>query len=80
MKILETPMNTLDKIQSSLKQYCNETFDFSFNPEKPIIRLHEPTFGFDEINAALLTLLSTKVTMGEKVKAFEKQFVNYLNG
>ena len=38
------------------------------------MRLHEPTFGAEEINAATEVMLSTKVTMGPKVKAFEREF------
>lgn len=38
------------------------------------IRLHEPTFGQEEIEAALEVLKSTKVTQGEKVKELEDRF------
>ena len=39
-----------------------------------MVRLHEPTFGADEIFAATETLLSTWVTMGRQVRAFEAAF------
>src|SRR3990167_10801252 len=39
-----------------------------------MIKLHEPTFGEEEIEAAVEVLRSTKVTQGEKVKAFEDEF------
>lgn len=42
-----------------------------------MIRLHEPTFGEDEINAAVEVLRSKKVTQGEKVREFEKAFWPY---
>jgi CDP-6-deoxy-D-xylo-4-hexulose-3-dehydrase len=42
-----------------------------FDPRKPNIRLHEATFGPDEIWAALMCLVTTRVTMGEKVRRFE---------
>ncbi len=38
------------------------------------IRLMEPTFGDDEIAAAVEVLRSTNVTSGEKVKQFERSF------
>lgn len=38
------------------------------------IKLHEPSFGEDEIQAAVDVMRSTKVTSGEKVKEFESLF------
>src|SRR5574337_278903 len=49
-----------------------------FIPGKSKIPLIEPTFGADEIVEALDSLLTTKVTMGEKVRMFEKLFSKYL--
>ena len=66
----------LNTIQDNIKTYCDQAFDFSFNPSQPMVRLHEPTVSADEINAALLTMLSTYTTMGKKVKAFEKQYAH----
>lgn len=42
-----------------------------------MIRLHECTYGEDEIAAALEVLRSTNVTQGYKVKAFESKFSLY---
>ena len=42
-----------------------------FDPRRPALRLHEATFGPDEIWAALQCLVTTRVTMGEKVRRFE---------
>src|SRR3990167_8818070 len=39
-----------------------------------MIKLHEPTFGEEEIEAVIEVLRSTKVTQGEKVKEFEERF------
>lgn len=39
-----------------------------------IIRLHEPSFGEDEIAAVVETMRSTDVTAGEKVRAMEAAF------
>lgn len=40
------------------------------------IKLMEPTYGFEEIVAANEVLLSTNVTMGTKVKEFEKKYAS----
>lgn len=40
------------------------------------IRLHEPTFGEDEIAAAVEVLRSTWVTSGSRVKTFEREFAD----
>ncbi|MBY0509490.1 MAG: aminotransferase class I/II-fold pyridoxal phosphate-dependent enzyme [Rhodospirillaceae bacterium] len=61
-------------ITQAVRAYCTALHDFSFRPEAPMVRLHEPTFSTEEIMAALDCLLTTRVTMGPKVKAFEQQF------
>ncbi len=66
-------------IHESVEEYCIEAHNFEFNPAAPVVRLHEPTFSADEINAAIDVLLSTRVTMGAKVKAFEKEFAAFYN-
>lgn len=38
------------------------------------VKLHEPTFGDEEIVAAVAVMKSTMVTMGEVVRAFESEF------
>jgi CDP-6-deoxy-D-xylo-4-hexulose-3-dehydrase len=40
--------------------------------------LHVPSFGADEVNEALDCLLSTRVTMGDKVRRFEALWAEYL--
>lgn len=67
----------LNRIQTDIQDYCDNLYDYSFNPEKPIVRLHEPTTGGEEINAAVQTMLSTFTTMGKKVRAFENQYAAY---
>ncbi len=44
------------------------------------IRLHEPTFGEEEIQAACDQMRTTQVTMGEKVRQFEQQCADYFGG
>jgi CDP-6-deoxy-D-xylo-4-hexulose-3-dehydrase len=67
----------LAAVHASIEAYCAEAHRFDFDPKNPIVRLHEPTFGADEINAALDCLLTTRVTMGPKVKAFEAEFARH---
>jgi CDP-6-deoxy-D-xylo-4-hexulose-3-dehydrase len=54
--------------------FCSKNHNYQFDLNIPVIRLHEPTFASEEINAALDVLLSTRVTMGPKVRSFEKSF------
>ncbi len=61
-----------------------------FDYVKESLKIHKPTnesqffplvfnnFGEEEIYAAIEVLLSGKLTMGEKVNEFERQFANYL--
>jgi len=63
-------------IHDNIKAYCSAHHRFSFDPANPVVRLHEPTFGAEEIMAAVDVLLSTRVTMGSKVKAFEHGFTD----
>ncbi len=76
-------MSELEKIHSeihtSVAAYCNKAHNYKFNLSAPLVRLHEPTFSSEEINAAIDVLLSTQVTMGKKVKKFENEFSNKYN-
>lgn len=63
-------------VRASVEAYCAKAHDYAFDPKKPIVRLHEPTFGAEEINAALECMLTTYVTMGPKVKGFEREFAD----
>lgn len=66
----------LDTISTNIREYCDKNFDFRFNPDYPMVRLHEPTISSEEIIAALETMLSTNTTMGKKVRAFESQYAS----
>jgi CDP-6-deoxy-D-xylo-4-hexulose-3-dehydrase len=66
--------NLSSEIHKLVAAYSKLEHNFEFDPQAPVIRLHEPTFGSDEINAAISVLLSTRVTMGPKVKEFERSF------
>jgi CDP-6-deoxy-D-xylo-4-hexulose-3-dehydrase len=42
------------------------------------VPLHAPGYGAEEVNEAIASLLSTRVTMGEKVRRFEAMWAEYL--
>lgn len=67
----------LNRIKTDIHDYCDQTYNYAFNPEKPVVRLHEPTTSGEEIYAAVETMLSTYTTMGKKVRAFENQYAAY---
>ena len=62
----------------NLKQNIKKIFINTKKNNKKInrIKLMEPTYGFEEIVAANEVLLSTNVTMGIKVKQFEKKYAD----
>jgi len=62
------------KLNEAIRSYCDENHNFNFDIKNPKVRLHEPTFGAEEIIAATNVLLSTRVTMGPNVLSFEKTF------
>ena len=69
----------LSAITKGVTDYCAEHFKFAFDPKNPVVRLHEPSFGADEINALVTQSLSTMVTMGKQVRAFEEQAAKYFD-
>ena len=71
--LIET--NALKNLYESLQQYKTSLIP-AFDPNNPIVKLHEPTFGIDEIFAANKVMLSTNVTMGKKVKQFENNYAS----
>ncbi|MBI3453594.1 MAG: DegT/DnrJ/EryC1/StrS family aminotransferase [Rhodospirillales bacterium] len=66
----------LAAVHDSIRAYCEANHDFGFKANDPVVRLHEPTFSADEIAAAVDVLLSTRVTMGPKVKGFEREYAD----
>src|SRR5229473_7838790 len=66
----------LDRIRPYLRKHfqLNKT---EFVPGKTRIPLTVPTYGSDEVEEAVDSLLSTWVTMGAKVKKFEEAFAQY---
>lgn len=67
----------LADVHAAVAAYCAAQHHFEFDEKNPVVRLHEPTFSADEINAALDCMLTTRVTMGDKVKKFERDFADH---
>jgi CDP-6-deoxy-D-xylo-4-hexulose-3-dehydrase len=63
----------LEAITTNVRAYCDTHLKFEFDPLNPRVRLHEPSFGADEINAMIAQSLTTMVTMGSQVRGFEEQ-------
>ncbi len=72
-------MTIKESIFSNVENYCKQNHNFHFDPNKPIVRLHEPTFGAEEINAFIDQMLTTHVTMGKEVRKFEEQYAETMN-
>lgn len=72
-------MNKNEKLFEDLRKSVTECWNANqteFQSEPKSIKLHEPTFGPEEIIAHLECMLSTRITMGPKVRAFEKEISN----
>jgi CDP-4-dehydro-6-deoxyglucose reductase, E1 len=67
---------TLDKIRPYIRKHF-ELQDQEFVPGKTKIPLTVPTYGYEEVDEAVESLLSSWVTMGAKVKKFEQAFAEY---
>src|SRR5437660_7517326 len=67
---------TLDRIRPYLRKHFQQN-KAEFVPGKTRIPLTVPTYGSEEVEEAVDSLLSTWVTMGAKVKKFEEAFAQY---
>ena len=63
-----------EKLEIAIQDCWNDMKDNSFDINNPKVRLHEPTFNAEEIIAFTKQMLTTKVTMGDKVKEFENKY------
>ena len=66
-----------NQIEELVKQYFSGN-EYKFVPGETKLPLNAPTFGADEVNDAIESLLTTWVTMGKKVYKFEELFSNYI--
>lgn len=68
---------TLTRIRPFIRRHFREVKK-EFNPGKTRIPLSVPTYGSEEVEEALESMLSTWVSMGKKVRQFEEAFAEYL--
>jgi CDP-4-dehydro-6-deoxyglucose reductase, E1 len=64
------------QIRALVEQYL--ALPASPMPGEPRLPLHVPSYGADEVNEAIESLLTTRVTMGDKVRRFEALWAEYL--
>ena len=65
------------KIYKNIKDFFKPVKKNKFEYGKTVIPLSVPTFGYEEAFESTQSLLNTYVTLGSKVKKFEKLFSNY---
>ncbi len=68
--------HALNAVREAVQQFYADAPAVAFDPANPRVRLHEATYGAPEVWAALECLLTTRVTMGETVRAFERAFAD----
>jgi CDP-6-deoxy-D-xylo-4-hexulose-3-dehydrase len=71
-------MSTEDQIKNLIKDYFKTRQIVAFTKRKYKIPLSVPSFDWEEVVEAVDSLLSTYLTMGEKVRRFEELFAKYI--
>ena len=66
------------EIRGLVEQYFTTQGKEPFIPGRTKIVLNAPPYSHEEVNEAIDSLLTTWVTMGEKVKRFEAMFADYI--
>lgn len=69
---------TKRQMSNLIKDYFSQQPGEEFCPGSTKIPLITPSYGWEEVVEALDSMLTTRVTMGEKVKQFEAMFANYI--
>ncbi|GAA0249481.1 DegT/DnrJ/EryC1/StrS family aminotransferase [Haladaptatus pallidirubidus] len=67
----------LERIRTEVENHFQQQQE-EFTPGQTPIRLSRPTFGSEEVVEAIESLLSTWVTMGDKVEQFEREWADYV--
>ncbi|MFC7076796.1 DegT/DnrJ/EryC1/StrS family aminotransferase [Haloarcula halophila] len=67
-----------NSIEEEIRTVFENRSDDEFQPGETPVRLSSPTYGTEEVIESLDSLLSTWVTMGEKVETFEGQWADYI--
>jgi len=68
----------LPQIRELVKEYFTRQAERRFEPGISKIPLIAPSYGWEEVAEAIDSMLTTKVTMGEKVRQFESMFADYI--
>lgn len=68
----------LTEIKNIIRLYFESRENEKFIPGKTKIPLSVPAYSWEEVSEAVDSLLTTYVTMGKKVQAFEKLFAEYV--
>lgn len=75
------PFDAREKIKEEIRNLIKKYFSLSikeFIPGEIKIPLSVPSFDWEEVYEALESLLSTQVTMGKKVREFERRFSDWI--
>jgi CDP-4-dehydro-6-deoxyglucose reductase, E1 len=75
------PIESRARLAAQIRALIEQYFAVSAPPPAPgapRLPLHVPSYGADEVNEAIDSLLSTRVTMGDKVRRFERLWAEYL--
>jgi CDP-6-deoxy-D-xylo-4-hexulose-3-dehydrase len=67
----------LEKMQPEIEKYFDKQLK-EFEPKDPSIPLASSTYGTSEVMEALESMLSTYLTVGEKVGDFEEKWADYI--
>jgi CDP-6-deoxy-D-xylo-4-hexulose-3-dehydrase len=74
----ESQTNIFKEIQNLTRAFFEASQAPKFVPGKTRIPLNAPTYGWEEASDAYESILTTWVTMGSKVKKFERIFADYI--
>jgi CDP-4-dehydro-6-deoxyglucose reductase, E1 len=72
------PANSLDQLVAGVRSLADEWFAANEDPDSIACPLSVPLYGGEEVAAALEVLLSQNVTMGRRVREFERQFAEFI--
>ena len=64
----------IESLKSTIEGLWKDSGPKPFDPKNPVVKLHEATYGAEEILEFVRCLLGTEVTMGPKVRRFEGEF------
>jgi CDP-4-dehydro-6-deoxyglucose reductase, E1 len=76
-----SPIASRDRLAAQIRALVEQYFAAAAPPPaagEPRLPLHVPSYGADEVNEAIESMLSSRVTMGEKVRRFERLWAEYL--